>query len=347
MRKTKPTDFSMALADYLFIFLPAQKGLSENTIHSYSDTLELFLRFVENERGIKRECLDIAHISRPVVEDFLTWLETERGSSASTRNQRRVALNGFFRYLQYRNPGYVLLCQQILSIPKKIGPRKTVEHISTEAVAAILKQPDLSTRIGRRDFALLTLLYESAARVSEITNLQIGDFQVDKHHGAVIRLYGKGRKIRTVPLTKPVSKILQDYLKFESSLRPCGKDEPLFCNRSGKNLTREGISYILHKYTEMARAAAPGMETVKIHPHVLRHSRAVHWLEAGIDLQNIKHLLGHADLKTTEVYARINVEMKRKMLENLHRESPAPACEDTSWTADHNLMGWLKQLTTG
>ena len=272
MRKTKPTDFSTALADYLFIFLPTQKGLSENTIHSYSDTLELFLRFIENERGIKRERLEIAHISRSVVEDFLMWLEVERGSSASTRNQRRVALNGFFRYLQYRNPGYVLLCQQILSIPKKVGPRKKVEHVSTETVAEILKQPDLSTNIGKRDFALLTLLYESAARVSEIANLRVGDFQLDKHHGAAIRLYGQGRKVRTVPLTKPISEIIQEYLKFESGLRPCGKDEPLFCNRSGKNLTREGISYILRKYTGMAQAAAHGIEAVKIHPHVLRHS---------------------------------------------------------------------------
>lgn len=347
MRKTKPTDFSMALADYLFVFLPTQKGLSENTIRSYSDTLELFLRFLENEREIKREHLEISHISRPVVEDFLTWLETERGSSASTRNQRRVALNGFFRYLQYRNPGYVLLCQQILSIPKKIGPRKNVEHISMETVAEILKQPDLSTRIGKRDFALLTLLYESAARVSEITNLRVGDFQVDKHHGAAIRLYGKGRKVRTIPLTEPVSRILQEYLKCESRLRLCGKDEPLFCNRSGRSLTRAGIAYILRKYAEMAQAGAPDAGAAKIHPHMLRHSRAVHWLEARIDLQHIKHLLGHADLKTTEVYAQINVEMKRKMLENLHCESSAPACEDTSWTADHNLMGWLKQLTMG
>ena len=345
MRKAKPTDFSMVLADYLFVFLPTQKGLSDNTIRSYSDTLELFLRFLENERGIKRERLEIAHISRPVVEDFLVWLEMERGSSASTRNQRRVALNGFFRYLQYRNPGYVLLCQQILSIPKKVGPRKNVEHISMEAVAEILKQPDLSTRIGRRDFALLTLLYESAARVSEIANLRVGDFQVDKHHGAVVRLYGKGRKVRTVPLTKSISELFQDYLRFESDLRPCSKDEPLFCNRSGKGLTREGISYILRKYAGIAQDTAPDMQTSKIHPHVFRHSRAVHWLEAGLDLQHIKHLLGHADLKTTEVYARINVEMKRKMLENLHCESPVPSCEDTSWTADHNLMVWLKQLT--
>ena len=347
MRKTKPTDFSLALADYLFVFLPTQKGLSENTIQSYSDTLELFLRFIENKRGIKRERLEIAHITCSVVEEFLTWLEVERSSSTATRNQRRVALNGFFRYLQYRNPGYVLLCQQILAIPKKVGPKKIVEHISTEAVAEILKQPDLSTRIGKRDFALLTLLYESAARVSEIASLQVGDFQVDKHHGATIRLYGKGRKVRTVPLTGPVSKILQDYLKFESGIRLCGKGNPLFCNRSGENLTRAGISYILRKYTEMAQTATPGIETVNVHPHMLRHSRAVHWLEAGLELQHIKYLLGHADLKTTEVYARINVEMKRKMLETLHCESPVPDCKDTSWTANHKLMSWLKQMTTG
>lgn len=347
MRKTKPTDFSLALADYLFVFLPTQKGLSENTICSYSDTLQLFLQFVENERGIKRERLEIAHLSCSLVEAFLSWLEQERGSSASTRNQRRVALNGFFRYLQYRNPGYVCLCQQILSIPKKAGPKRQVEHISVEAVAEILKQPDLSMHIGRRDFALLTLLYESAARVSEIANLSIGDFQVDKHHGAAIRLSGKGRKVRTVPLTKPVSKILQDYLKSESNFRSCSKEEPLFCNRSGKNLTREGISYILHKYTEMVQTGVSDAGIGKIHPHVFRHSRAVHWLEAGVDLQHIKHLLGHADLKTTEVYARINVETKRKMLESLHSELPVPAHEDTSWTADHELMGWLKQLTCG
>lgn len=153
--------------------------------------------------------------------------------------------------------------------------------------------------------------------------------------------------MRTVPLTTPVSDILQDYLKYEAGLRPCGKNESLFCNRSGKSLTREGISYILRKYTGMAQAATPNMETVKIHPHVLRHSRAVHWLEAGIDLQHIKHFLGHADLKTTEVYAQINVETKRKMLENLHCESSLPASKDTSWTAGHDLMGWLKQLTSG
>ncbi len=207
-----------------------------------------------------------------------------------------------------------------------------------------MKQPDLTTRTGKRDFVLLMLLYESAARVSEIADLRIGDFQSDRYQGSVIRLYGKGRKIRTVPLIMRVAEFVQRYISEEEKLRPCGKEDPLFCNRSGEKLTRAGIAYILEKYANMARVTLPGMANAKIHPHVLRHSRAVHWLEAGVDLQHIKHLLGHADLDTTEVYAKINVAMKRKMLENLHQETCDPTAND-SWTSDHNLMSWLKDLS--
>ena len=343
MRKTKPTDFAYALSDYLFVFLPVKKGLSENTICSYSDTMELFLRFVQEKHGISRERLEIKHLSREVVEEFLDWLETERESSAATRNQRRVALNGFFKYLQYKNPGYVLLCQQILAIPKKVGPKHVVEHISREAVEEILKQPDLNTRTGKRDFILLTLLYELAARVSEIADLCIGDIQFDKHHGMVVRLRGKGRKIRTTPLIDSVAKLVLRYIKEESELRPCAKEDPLFCNRSGAKLTRAGITYILDKYADMARSTLPSMAEEKIHPHVLRHSRAMHWLEAGIDLQYIKYLLGHAEMKTTEVYARMDVELKRRLLQELPAKTDLTE-QGSSWTANRSLMEWLKSL---
>lgn len=346
MRKIKPTDFSYALSDYLFDFLPVKKGLSKNTICSYSDTIELFLQYMEKQHGIRREKLEIKHLSREIVEGYLDWLEEERHSSISTRNQRRVALNGFFQYLQYRNPGFVLLCQQIRSIPKKTGPKRSVPHLSKEAVEEILKQPDLATRVGKRDFVLLMLLYESAARVSEIADLCIGDFQTDRYQGAVIRLYGKGRKIRVVPLIRRAAELVQRYIIEEKNFRPCKTEDPLFCNRSGEKLTRAGIAYILGKYADMARLTFPSIADANIHPHVLRHSRAVHWLEAGVDLQNIKHLLGHADLETTEVYAKINVEMKRKMLESLHQEA-CNLASDGSWTSDHNLMSWLKSLSLG
>lgn len=188
------------------------------------------------------------------------------------------------------------------------------------------------------------VLYESAARVSELADLRMGDFLSDRYHGSVIRLHGKGRKIRTVPLIKRVAEFVQQYISEEEKFRPCGKEDPLFCNRSGEKLTRAGIAYILEKYADMARITLPSMADAKIHPHVLRHSRAVHWLEAGVDLQHIKHLLGHADLETTEVYARINVAMKRKVLENLHQETDTPTANG-SWTSDHDLLLWLKDLS--
>lgn len=339
MTKTRPTDFARALSNYLFDFLPVKKGLSENTIKSYSDALALFLRFCETELGIKRERLEIKHLSRELIEAYLDWLEEKKNSSSSTRNQRRIAMNTFFKYLQYENPGCVLLCQQILAIPKKVDRKQTIQHLPQKAIEEILKQPDLTTHSGRRDFAILSLLYESAARVSEIADLRVGDLRFERN-GAVVRLLGKGSKTRIVPLINEVADFLHKYINEEAQYRSCCNEEPLFCNRSKSKLTRAGISYILQKYANEARAKSPALINVKVYPHIFRHSRAMHWLEAGVDLQFIKDLLGHADLTTTEVYAQINTEMKRKILEEVH-----PVKGDIkypSWTDDCGLMDWLK-----
>ena len=339
MSRTKPTDFARALSNYLFDFLPVKKGLSKNTIQSYSDAMSLFLRFCESELHIKRENLEIRHIKRETVESFLDWLEREMHSSAATRNQRRIALNTFFKYLQYENPGYVLLCQQILSIPRKMDRRQTIKHLPLEAVEEILKKPDLTTRSGRRDFAILSLLYEAGARISEITELRVADLCFDRN-GAAVRLLGKGGKSRVVPLINDVASFLRKYVEEESRYRVCRGDEPLFCNRAKDKLTRAGVAYILNKYASEARLTTPELIGEKVYPHLLRHSRAMHWLEAGVDLQYIKDLLGHADLATTEVYAQINTDMKRRLLEAAH-----PKRQETdypSWTEDANLMDWLK-----
>lgn len=339
MSRTKPTDFARALSNYLFDFLPVKKGLSENTIKSYSDALALFLRFCESELGVKRESLEIKHLSRETVENYLDWLETEKNSSSATRNQRRIAMNTFFKYLQYENPGYVLLCQQVISIPKKVDRKQTVHHLSRATIEEILKQPDLTTRSGRRDFAILSLLYEAAARISEITDLHIGDLRFERN-GATVRLLGKGGKSRIVPLINDVAEFLHKYVDEESHYRSCNNDEPLFCNRVKAKLTRAGIAYILKKHVNEARQQSPGLVGDRVYPHIFRHSRAMHWLEAGVDLQFIKDLLGHADLTTTEVYAQINTEMKRKILEEVHPEKNNT--KYPSWTDDCGLMDWLK-----
>jgi site-specific recombinase XerD len=341
MNKTKPTDFAVALRKYLFEFLPEQKGLSENTVKSYADSLSLFLGFCESELRLKREKIEVSDISREKVEHFLDWVENTRKVSVATRNNRRIALNGFFKYLQYLSPGYVLLCQQILSIPSKRDKRQTVQHLPVATIQAILKQPKLTCRGGRRDFAILSLMYESAARVSEIVDLRVGDIFFDKS-GTTVRLFGKGRKTREVPLVNDVAALLKRYLADEKAARQCDKEDPLFCNRNNVKMTRAGISYVLDKYTASAREASPELFPGRVHPHILRHSRAMHWLESGIDLYYIKDLLGHSDIVTTEVYAQINTAMKRKVLEAVHE--PIEENPKTSWTDDKSMMGWLNSF---
>jgi site-specific recombinase XerD len=342
MSKVKPTDFAIAMNKYLFEYLPEQRGLSEHTIQSYTNSLFMFLDFCESELRLNREKIEVTDITRERVEQFLDWLENTRGVSVATRNNRRIAINGLFKYLQYLHPGYVLLCQQILSIPHKTGEQRTINHISVEAVQAILKQPNLSTHGGRRDFAMLSLMYEAGARVSEIVNFSFGDLYRDKD-GMNVRLFGKGRKTREVPIADDIAMVLKNYAKEEKKSRMCDKTDPMFCNRNKAQLTRAGIAYVLDKHFNAAKAEMPNLFRVKVHPHVLRHSRAMHWLEAGVDLYYIKDLLGHNDVETTEVYAKINTSMKRKVLEAVH--TPVEGTPTMSWTEDKSTMDWLRSLS--
>lgn len=340
MSRAKATYFAQALADFLFSYLPDQRGLSENTIASYSDAITLFLTFCECELHISREKITIEDLSVSLVEKYLNWLEIDRHCSVSTRNQRQAALNSFFKYLQYKNPGYIIVFQQIHSIPRKTNKIQTVNHLTQAGVKAILSSPDLNTREGRRDFAILSLMYEAAARVSEVATLCVGDIHFN-HNGSAVHLMGKGGKPRMVPLTKDISSFLKRYIKSESAHRICSAEDPLFCNRMGQRITRAGIAYILKKYAQEVWETSPDLLPARVYPHILRHSRAMHWLEAGIDLVYIKDLLGHSELLTTEVYAKLDTEMKRKVLDKVQ---PVHVSNVESWTDDKSLMAWLSEF---
>lgn len=345
MNKTKPNELGAAMADYIFDYLPVKKGVSGNTVEAYTYTIGQFIRFLELDYGLSREKLDIGHISREKVEAFLDWLEAEKHNSVATRNYRRTTLNAFFKYLQYRNPAHVLLCQQVASIPKKRDRRETVQHLSVEAVQAILKEPDLKTRKGRRDFALLDLLYESAARASELAGLSVQDFRTGGKTGNAIRLYGKGGKTRIVPLADETAAIIGRYIREESRSRSCGNEDPLFCSHSGKSLSRAGVAYIVKKYASMAAASVPELKSKEVYPHIFRHSRAMHWLEAGIDIEYIKDLLGHEDMETVRTYARLSLKMKDEALKKAQPEAENVAgSSQESWTKDQSLVDWLKSF---
>ena len=194
---------------------------------------------------------------------------------------------------------------------------------------------------GRRDLAMLSLLYDTGARVQELVDLRIEDVRLSSP--TVIRLTGKGRKSRLVPIMKPTENLLRQYMKEHDKDFAVYGGYPLFCNRVGKKLTRAGVTYILDKYISQAKNVGENSLPDSVSPHCLRHSKAMHLLQSGVNLIYIRDLLGHADVSTTEVYARADEHLKRKALE-LAYPSPTPVSEATAWQKNYDLLDWLKNL---
>lgn len=336
----RSADFAYALSKYLASYLPGVQGVSENTILSYRDTFSLFLIFCNKNRGIAPEQLSFQQIDRPLIEDFLAWLETNRSCSVSTRNQRLAALRAFFRYLQTHHPEHLLLCRQIIDIPSKAARQKAMNYLSLDGIALLLSMPDTLKRQGRRDLVLLSLLYDTGARVQEIADVVFSDVRTE--FPATIRLSGKGSKARIVPLSTDMAKIAESYMNELTHTGYVESTKPLFCNRSGQKMTRAGIAYILEKYADMARRASPGALPDTLSPHCLRHSKAMHLLQGGVNLVYIRDLLGHTDLRTTEIYARAESEAKRQALE---KASPIKSNSVfPSWTENSGLLSWLQSF---
>jgi site-specific recombinase XerD len=207
-------------------------------------------------------------------------------------------------------------------------------------LAAILRQPDLARRAGRRDAVLLSLLYDTGSRVQELIDLSVRDVRLESP--AQVRITGKGRKTRVVPLMKSTVELLRDYLREQDLIGPERSDAPLFPNRYGGRLSRSGIRYLVEKYTERACAMQPSVPLPKVSPHTFRHSKAMHLLQSDNPLVVIRDFLGHADLKSTEIYARADLDMKRRALDKASIKSPTPAIPP--WRKDKGLLEWLTSL---
>ena len=331
------TDFAVFLHRFLSSHMAGLRGCSPNTITSYRDTFKILIGWFAGRRSVPPEKLTLDHIDAAAVTDFLGWLETGRHNCASTRNQRLAAITSFFRWLQSQEPARMAACQEILAIPAKAKTQPGVPHLTVAQTRQLLAAPDRSTRRGRRDATLLATLYETAARVSELAGLAVRDIRLESPPLAV--LTGKGRKTRHVPLGASAAALLGAYLAENSLDKPGHHDHPLFFSQHHTRLSRGGIAWITAKYhTQAGGPAAAGT----CHPHILRHSRAMHLLESGVPLPYIRDLLGHAELSTTEIYARASTEAKRKALE--------AACTDIviddlpEWNHDPALLTWLASL---
>jgi integrase/recombinase XerD len=335
----KPTDFSKHLTAFFQKYLTSQKNVSKNTIYSYRDTFKLFLRYCQEVKQIPAERLELNVLTNDLITGFLDWLESERKCGITTRNLRLTAIHSFFRYVQYEEPTGLFHLQKAMSVPMKKAPKAMVEHLSPEAMQLLLAQPDRSNLKGRRDLTLMSVLYDTGARVQELIDLRAGDTFLETP--AVVQLTGKGNKTRRVPLMKNTVLLLQRY-KLELKLDSPSKNEhPLFTNSQHNKLTKEGIAYILSKYAAAARKTS-SIVPPKVRAHMFRHSKAMHLLQAGVNLIYIRDFLGHVDLKTTEVYARTDTETKRKAIEQAYPDLVDPQLPD--WNQDQALLSWLSEL---
>lgn len=331
----KKNDFAQYITTFLTKYLAETRNLSPNTIASYRDTFVILLTFMSERYSVKPEKLGIRDFSPERIKEFLDYLETDHGNSISTRNQRITAIHSFFRYVNTQNPEYMFLSQQILAIPEKKKEQKLVRHLETSQVKELLAVPDTHTHRGRRDQALLCLLYDSGCRVQELADIKVCDIRLTTP--AQIKLIGKGKKTRVVPITEETKKIMASYLAENQLEQYAKQDTPLFYNCHGDKLTRQGITYILKKYTEPL-----GFSDTT--PHILRHSKAMHMTEADINPIYIRDFLGHTDLKVTQIYSKTSVEMKRRALEKLKGTEIIPQKEKKDWTDDKNLMDWLYSI---
>ncbi len=335
----KPTDFAKYLTDFFTVYLSKQKNVSLNTIYSYRDTFKLLINYCQESKKIPAEKITLDLLSSEWVRDFLEWLEIDRKCSIATRNQRLAALHSFFRYIQAEEPEGIFHFQKIIAIPMKKAKKTIVGYLSPSAIKMLLAQPDKHTPKGRRDLVLMSVLYDSGARVQELIDIKVRDIILQGP--ATITLTGKGNKIRRIPIMKNTVILLQHYLLENKLDKPWRNEEPLFVNNQHHKLTKEGVTFIIAKYVALARKTST-LVPPKVNAHMLRHSKAMHLLQAGVNLVYIRDFLGHADIKTTEIYARVDTETKRRAIENLYPDLIDSNLPD--WGKDQTLLSWLSKL---
>lgn len=317
-------------------YLPLQKGLALNTILAYRDAIKLLLSYSADTSNKNVELLRVEDIDESLVLAFLEHVEKTRGCSPATRNARLAAIRALFGFIAREEPSLLLHCQLIRTIPLKRTQHKTVDYLEENEMQALLNAVEPNSRTAVRDKALVLLLYNTGARVSEIVQLKEADLRLDD--AAQVNLMGKGRKHRCCPLWPETLKALKDYLDQRAPKDPSAQQ--LFLNANGSPLTRFGLRHIIGKYATAAKGQCPSIAAKAVTPHTIRHTTAMHLLRAGNDLNMVSYWLGHADINTTHIYVEIDMDMKRRMLEKI----PPPDVKDPLPWQKPDVLHWLNAL---
>lgn len=315
-------------------YLPGQRNCSPHTISSYRNAIRLFLIHLRQRKNIAPSAVTVQDLSPENILDYLNALQESRKNSTTTRNIRLAAIRSFAKYLMMMEPTWSSDLQPVLAIPVKRTQRRTLDFLTHEEMDAILAAPDTGTWSGKRDHILFTVMYATGARVSEMVTATVSDARLNP--GGTLRLHGKGRKERILPLWKSTAKSLARWIA-ENHL---SGQAPLFPNGRGGHLTRSGVEKRLQDAVGKASERCPSLKTKRVSPHTLRHTTAMHLLEANVDLATIALWLGHESIETTHVYMTSNMAMKEKALSVLQE----PSVQEFRFQPKDDLLAFLEAL---
>jgi integrase/recombinase XerD len=303
------TPIAPLITSFLREHLPIEHGRSLHTCETYAHAFRLLFTFVSKRLGIRPSQLCLEQLDAALILDFLAHIEEQRGNCAATRNGRLAAVKAVIRYVEFRVPSFLAQAQQIHAIPVKRQTQALVRHLTMEEIRAILNTPDPTTRLGIRDRAMLHLCFAGGLRVSELVGLPLEHLSLQPTPS--VRIVGKGRRERCLPLWKATAADLRAWL----AIRGAVPAPELFVNAQGTAMTRAGFEYILDKHVHAASTNCPSLSGRSVSPHQLRHSCALIMLQATRDIRKVALWLGHADIRTTEIYLRADPSAKLEAME--------------------------------
>jgi integrase/recombinase XerD len=314
--------------------LISQRRASPNTIAAYRDTFRLLLGFMREATGTSPAKLALEDLDGPTIGAFLDHLERDRGVAIATRNARLAAVHSFFQFSALRHPEHASLIQRVLAIPAKRTDRALISYLTRPEIDALIAAPDHTTRLGRRDRALLMLAVQTGLRVSELTGLRRQDVTLGV--GTTISCSGKGRKQRCTPLARATAAVVGSWMNETAG----NAGDPLFPGPGGRALTRDAIRRVIERHVLTAAASCPSIATKRVSPHVLRHSAAMQLLDAGVDTAVIALWLGHESIRTTDIYQHADLGLKQRALARL---SP-PGIAAGRYRPPDTLLAFLEAL---
>lgn len=334
------TSLGPTLYSFFEDHLKLQKGLSQASIKSYRDALLLFLHYVSETTHHKISRLVLTDLTSERVIHFLKHLEEQRGNRIATRNQRLAALHTFFEYVAGRVPELLTEAERVAAIPMKRTPPPETQFLERDDIQRLFSTLPNAGRPALRNRTLLIFMYNTGARVQEVAELQVENLELESP--AKVRLHGKGNKWRVCPLWEETASLLKMLL----AERATTATQPVFVSPQGKALTRFGIYKIVRRLTQSLAKKRTDGKVMPISPHVLRHTTAVHLLEAGVEVNVIRSWLGHVSLDTTNRYAEINMRAKERALELCEPPLPSSAAcpRRPVWRDDEAMLKWLEEL---